>query len=187
VTKKAAKFEKPEGGYSEVEDLQPLKDAALDELSEIRKVPRDEITDEQLDRAEELKTEITAIKAEETARAEAEAEREARLDAALEEDADEGDADEADEDADDEGDAEEDADEGDEGGDDAEAAKDKKAEPILASARKRPTATARSKSRSARSRKAAEEDEAPAGRSLTITAGADVKGFAIGQDLGTMD
>ena len=162
------------------EDLKALDDAALekvgnealDEYAELNKIKDEDITDEQLDALEALKSAITEINGERTEREEAVEARAARIAAAKsgidDEDADE-DADEVDPDEDE--DADPDADEVD---------VEEKEKELVASGRRKPVAK-----RAARRARpaAADEDEAPESRKATIVASGEVRGFAAGAEL----
>jgi hypothetical protein len=174
VTKK---FKKPENGYAELEGdaLAELKDVALDEYAELAKVPDDELSDEQLERLEELKTEITAMKAEETTRAEAETARADRIAAAKAGLDDEDDEDDDGEEESEEKDAEsEDAEE-----EDASEDAEEKEDALVASAT---GLVARRAARRRRGAAAAEEPEIESPKAV-ITVAPDVRGYSSGQEV----
>lgn len=173
---KAKKFEKPEDLSALTDDeLASASDAALDEFTELAGIADDEITDEQIDRLEELKGALTEISTEQGGRAEAVEARAARIAAAkagVEAPADE--------------EPEEGGDEEPEEGADEEAEEEAEVEekvPALVAAGRRRNVT---RTVARRSSKPAAEPETPAERKATITAQAEVRGFAAGQDL-TMD
>jgi hypothetical protein len=171
------KFEKPEAGYAELEDeaLDELRDAALEEYGELAKVPDEDITDEQLARLEELKTEISAMKAESTARDEAEQARADRIAAAKagvdeDEDGDEGDDEDEDPEAADEG--------ADEGADERE-----QEEALVASAAAKRSSIVARRAAKRRQSAAADEDVEVIAPKAVITVAPDVRGFSAGQEV----
>jgi hypothetical protein len=178
VTKK---FEKPKAGYAELEDdaLSALKDAALDEYSELQKIADEDLSDEQIDRMLELKAEMSAIKAEETARVEAADARAQRI-----ADAKAGVEDEDDEDADDdaeEGDDDEEAADEDEDDEEAEEPADK--EPALVASAARGSVVARRAARRRKAAAAADADDALETPKAVITVAPDVRGYSAGQEI----
>jgi hypothetical protein len=171
AAKKPAKYTKPEDLTAvDDADLETAQNAALDEYSELAKIADEEITDEQLDRMEELKADIAEIKGERTARVEAAEVRTQRI-------AEAKSAPPEEDDADDEGDDEEEADEA-ELEDEAEEETEKV--PALVAAGKR-APVARRAARKAKPVEA-DEEEAPV-RKASIVASADVRGFTGGQEL----
>lgn len=180
MTTSKPKFELPES-LTEVEDLQPLLDSALDEYGELAKIDEAELTDEQIDRIDTLAAGVEAIKAEAGVREAAANERaervaaaKAKLDSAAAE-PEENDEDESTDDA---------AAEVDEDPlpDDViipdDASEITEGESVTASA----AGTSKSVVRraAARAPKVVKEEEAPKARA-SLVASADVPGFSTGQ------
>jgi hypothetical protein len=166
------KFKQPED-ISAIKDdaLGKLLDAALDEYSELNKIAEADLTDEQIDDMLALKESIKGIRGERKAREEAvvaRAEKIANAKAELEEDEPEPEP---------EPEEGEEGEEGEEEGEDAEA--DAK-EPALVAAGSKTRAVARVRKPKV---DAEEEDDKPEGRSVSMIAAADIKGFANGQDI----
>lgn len=176
----AKKFTKPEDIKAlDEKALSESQDAALDRYSELAKIADDVITDEELDEMEGLKAFIVEVKAERVEREEAATARAERIAAAKElpEDEDESDA-EGEDDSEDE--AREEAEENDAEAKDAADAEER--ESIAASAGK-PRVSSIRKTLRKKTPVADEEDTKP---KVTITAQADVSGFASGQELDGM-
>lgn len=179
------KFKRPEDLSALKDDaLAKLLDAALDEYSELVKIADSDLTDEQLDDMEALRDSIKDIRGERKDREEAVASRAERIAnaKALDEEEDEdkesedesGDQEEAKpEDAKPEGDQESDEDEQSEDAEEKEGA-------LVASGKQSVT---KAVARATRRQKAVEQEEeqAPEGRTTSIVAAADVRGFANGQ------
>lgn len=169
------KFQKPEGGYAGLTDdeITEAIDAALDEYHELSAIADDDITDEQLDRIEELKAEINAARAEDGNRilaAEARAERIAAAKAGVDP---EGDEDEDEEEESEEGtESEGDEEEVEEGAEEKELA-------VVASAR---SAVRRAAGRRKAAAAAAPEEEVVKPKAV-ITVAPDVRGYASGSEL----
>jgi hypothetical protein len=166
------KFEKPEGGYTELasDELDEAQNLALDEYAELAKIADEDLTDEQIDRMLELKAESVAIKTERVAReeaAEARLQRIADAKAGIEDDEPAEEEAEGDEPAGDEGDEEE-----------AEPAEGK-VPALTASAGRTPV------SRRVGGRKPATalEEEPVVAAKAEITVAPDVRGYSAGQSV----
>lgn len=164
------KFTKPEAGYAGLsdEDLEAAENAALDEYAELSAIDDADITDEQLERMEELKAEIVEARAEGVARdeaAEARAQRIAAAKAGVK--PEEGDEDEE----------EEEPEEGTESEESEESEEKEKA--LVASATKRPVVRRAAGKAKTPAVPAAEPEPAK----LKITVAPDVRGYSSGAEL----
>lgn len=167
----------------EADELSALSDRALDRYTELRNVSDDDITDEQLSELEALADGIRRIGEERTSRAAAADERAARIAAAKTaideaaasieedpetEDGDEGEADEAE-------------------ADDADESAEAQKEPAMAAAAAKKQSLASRAARLGSPAAPPAEDPAPAPARAVITAAAEVRGFAAGQELTDLD